>query len=97
MSGAVLAIGNPLSVSVMCGLAGSGALTLFSIARINSVVSGLWSRAVFGIGSICGMLLLSFMVGMPFALSARRLSGLNYALANGCRGIQHPEETLCRT
>jgi ABC-type nickel/cobalt efflux system permease component RcnA len=80
-SHAVSRIGlKPLLVGAMHGLAGSTALTLLVLTQINSVTLGLLYLAVFGIGSIFGMLLMSGLIGLPFALSARRLSGANFSL-----------------
>ena len=35
---------------------------------------------LFGVGSTAGMLLMSGLIGLPFALSAPRLTGLNSGL-----------------
>lgn len=78
---AVSGIGlKPLLVGAMHGLAGSAALTLLVLTQVESTALGLLYLAVFGIGSILGMLLMSGLIGLPFALSARRLSGVNYGL-----------------
>lgn len=80
-SHAVSRIGfKPLLVGAMHGLAGSAALTLLVLAQINSTALGLLYLAVFGIGSIFGMLLMSSLIGLPFALSARRFNGVHYGL-----------------
>lgn len=80
-SHAVSRIGfKPLLVGAMHGLAGSAALTLLVLAQIQSTALGLLYLAVFGIGSIAGMLLMSGLIGLPFALSARRLGGVHYGL-----------------
>jgi high-affinity nickel-transport protein len=80
-SHAVSRIGfKPLLVGAMHGLAGSAALTLLVLTQIQSTALGLVYLAVFGIGSIAGMLLMSGLIGLPFALSARRLGGVNYSL-----------------
>ncbi len=71
---------KPLLVGAMHGLAGSGALTVLVLTQIPSAMLGLFYLAVFGIGSIFGMLLMSFLVGLPFALSSRRLGGIHYGL-----------------
>jgi high-affinity nickel-transport protein len=71
---------KPLLVGAMHGLAGSGALTVLVLTQIPSVTLGLFYLAVFGIGSSFGMLLMSFLVGLPFALSSRRLGGVHYGL-----------------
>ena len=71
---------KPLLVGAMHGLAGSAALTLLVLTQIRSVWLGLLYLAVFGIGSTLGMLLMSGLLGLPFALSARRISRLNFGL-----------------
>jgi ABC-type nickel/cobalt efflux system permease component RcnA len=71
---------KPLLVGAMHGLAGSAALTLLVLTQVNSTALGLAYLAVFGLGSIAGMLLMSALVGLPFALSARRFSGVHYGL-----------------
>ncbi|MBC7933268.1 MAG: urease accessory protein UreH, partial [Rubrivivax sp.] len=78
---AVTRIGlKPVLVGAMHGLAGSAALTLLVLAQIDSVVLGLLYLGVFGVGSIIGMMLMSGLVGLPFALGARRAGGLSYGL-----------------
>ena len=59
------------------GMAGSAALTLAVLTTIPSVLIGLFYIAVFGIGSIGGMLLMSALIGLPFAVTARRFSIIN--------------------
>jgi ABC-type nickel/cobalt efflux system permease component RcnA len=71
---------KPLLVGAMHGLAGSAALTLLVLTQIESAALGLLYLIIFGAGSIVGMLLMSTIVGLPFALSARRLSGVSYGL-----------------
>ena len=71
---------KPLLVGAMHGLAGSAALTLLVLTQIQSVWLGLLYLALFGLGSMLGMLLMSGLIGLPFALSARRLSSFNYGL-----------------
>ncbi|MGI8656530.1 MAG: sulfite exporter TauE/SafE family protein [Pyrinomonadaceae bacterium] len=71
---------KPLLVGAMHGLAGSAALTLLVLTQINSVALGLLYLIVFGVGSIFGMLLMSGLIGLPFALSARKLTGIHYGL-----------------
>ncbi len=71
---------KPLLVGAMHGLAGSAALTLLVLAQIGSPMLGLLYLTVFGVGSICGMLLMSGLIGLPFALSSRQFKGVNYGL-----------------
>jgi len=74
---------KPLIVGAVHGLAGSAALTLLVLAQIPSPLLGLLYLMVFGFGSIAGMLLMSGIVGLPFVLSVRKLSGLHYGLQAG--------------
>lgn len=71
---------KPLLVGAMHGLAGSAALTVLVLTQIQSVWLGLLYLALFGAGSTLGMLLMSGLIGLPFALSPRRLSGFHYGL-----------------
>lgn len=71
---------KPLLVGAMHGLAGSAALTLLVLTQIPSVWLGLLYLGLFGLGSTVGMLLMSGLIGLPFALSAQRLSRFNYGL-----------------
>jgi ABC-type nickel/cobalt efflux system permease component RcnA len=78
---------KPLVVGAMHGLAGSAALTLLVLTQIDSVVLGILYLAVFGLGSILGMLLMSGLMGLPFALSSRRLSKLHYVFQTLAGGL----------
>lgn len=78
---------KPLLVGAMHGLAGSAALTLLVLTQIQSVLLGLLYLALFGVGSTFGMLLMSGLIGLPFALSGRRLSSLNYGLQTAAGGL----------
>ena len=64
--------GRPFLVGLLHGLAGSAALTLLVLTTIPSPWGGLLYILVFGVGSTAGMLLLSGLIGIPFALSAGR-------------------------
>ena len=68
---------KPFVVGMVHGVAGSAALTLAVLTTIPSVALGLLYIAVFGIGSIGGMLLMSAMIGLPFAVTARRFVVIN--------------------
>ena len=61
-------------VGVVHGLAGSAALTLLvltEVMRDGSPMFGMSYLLIFGIGSIGGMLIMSCLIGLPFALSPR--------------------------
>jgi ABC-type nickel/cobalt efflux system permease component RcnA len=85
---AVSSIGiKPLLVGTMHGLAGSGALTLLVLTQIKSAWLGLLYLAIFGVGSIVGMLLMSGLIGLPFALTSRNLSGVHHGLQAAAAGL----------
>ena len=85
---AVSSIGvKPVLVGTMHGLAGSGALTLLVLTQIKSAWLGLFYLAIFGVGSIVGMLLMSGLIGLPFALTSRNLSGLHRRLQVAAAGL----------
>ena len=71
---------KPVLIGMMHGLAGSGALTLLVLTQISSPWLGLLYLAVFGFGSVVGMILMSGLIGLPFALTARNLSTLHYRM-----------------
>lgn len=62
-----------LAVGVMHGLAGSAALVVLSLQAAPSVAFGLGYIAVFGLGSILGMAVLSVAIAWPLKLSAAYL------------------------
>ena len=71
---------KPLMVGMMHGLAGSGALTLLVLTQISSLWVGLLYVLTFGFGSIAGMLLMSGLIGLPFALTSSKLSHAHQGL-----------------
>ena len=68
---------RPLLVGMMHGLAGSAALTLLVFAAIPSPALGLLYIAIFGIGSIGGMVIMSTLFSLP-----AKLMSLHFARAN---------------
>jgi len=52
-------------------------LTLLVLTQIGSIVVGIAYLGGFGMGSIVGMLLMSGLIGLPFALTSRNLSSLH--------------------
>jgi len=71
---------KPVFIGMMHGLAGSGALTLLVLTQINSSLTGFLYVATFGAGSIAGMLLMSGLIGLPFALTSRKLAHAHQGL-----------------
>jgi len=78
---------KPFVVGAIHGLAGSAALTLLVLTQIQSVWLGLLYLAVFGLGSTFGMLLMSGLIGLPFALSGQRLNRINSGLQTAAGGL----------
>jgi len=68
---------KPFIVGLVHGLAGSAALMLAVLSTIHSVALGVLYIVVFGLGSVGGMLLMSALIGLPFAATARRFSTIN--------------------
>lgn len=80
-SHAVSAVGiKPVLIGMMHGLAGSAALTLLVLTQIDSVWVGFLYLGIFGLGSIVGMLLMSGLIGLPFALTSRSVSSLHHRM-----------------
>ncbi len=71
------AIGKkPFFVGLVHGLAGSAALMLFVLTTITNPWMGLLYVLIFGAGTIGGMLVMSAIIGLPFALANRVFSGI---------------------
>lgn len=80
-----------LAVGLMHGLAGSGALLVLAATRLGSPAAGLAYIALFGVGSIAGMAVLSGAISVPLSLGARgwtRLRGtLEAAIGSVTTGL----------
>jgi ABC-type nickel/cobalt efflux system permease component RcnA len=68
---------RPFVVGMVHGVAGSAAVILAVVTTLPSIAVGLAYIAIFGAGSIGGMLVMSAMIGLPFAMTARRFSMVN--------------------
>ena len=62
-----------LFVGLIHGLAGSAVLSLLVLTTIKSIWTGMAYILVFGIGSIIGMMLISSIISLPFALIPKKL------------------------
>ena len=62
-----------LLVGMVHGMAGSAALILLSLEAMGSPARGFVYIAIFGLGSILGMALLSAAIAVPLRLTSRRL------------------------
>ena len=69
-----------LLIGMVHGMAGSAALMLLIIPTINSSLVGMLYIIIFGIGSIGGMMIMSFLVGLPFHFTAKNFNLFNRSL-----------------
>lgn len=75
-----------LVVGMVHGLAGSAALMLLVLSTIETPLLGLLYVAVFGVGSVGGMMLMSALVSLPLHLTAVRFGRANL-LIRGAAGL----------
>jgi len=73
-------------IGMVHGLAGSAALMLLIVPTISSPMLALIYIAIFGIGSIGGMMLMSLLIGLPVHLTAGKFEILN-KLILGAAGV----------
>lgn len=59
-------------VGLVHGLAGSAAMALLTMSTVDSMWEGMLYIAIFGCGTILGMLLFTTAIGIPFVLTTRR-------------------------
>lgn len=64
-------------IGMVHGLAGSAALMLLVVPAIKSQIVALLYILIFGIGSIGGMMAMSFLIGLPFHFTAGKFDLLN--------------------
>lgn len=72
---------RPITVGFVHGLAGSAAVA--TLPQVALIPDPLWAAgylAVFGIGTIAGMLLVTVSIAAPSLLAVRRFAGMNQAL-----------------
>lgn len=74
-----------LAVGMLHGLAGSAALMLLVVSGTGAPALRLLTIAVFGLGSVGGMMLMSALVGLPVYLTAARFNRANL-LVRGMAG-----------
>jgi hypothetical protein len=72
-----------LLVGLMHGMAGSAALLVLTVSQAASPAAGLGYIALFGVGSMIGMGMLSTVIAVPLAVSARWLTWANSGLQGG--------------
>ena len=70
---------RPLLIGMVHGMAGSATLTLLVLATISSTIVGFLYMAIFGVGSIGGMAIMSTVFALPSKISAQRFGKANIA------------------
>lgn len=71
---------RPFLVGMVHGFAGSAVLMLLVLSTIHTPLLGLLYIAIFGLGSIGGMMMMSALVGLPVHFTAARFTRANLAL-----------------
>jgi high-affinity nickel-transport protein len=71
---------RPLAVGLVHGLAGSAAVALLVLSAIRDPRWAIAYLLVFGVGTIAGMMLITMVIGAPFAYTGRRYASLNRGL-----------------
>ena len=68
---------RPLAIGIVHGLAGSAAVALLVMTTIRDPWWAITYLFLFGAGTIAGMMIITTVIAMPFALTMRRFSGWN--------------------
>ncbi len=71
---------RPLAVGIVHGLAGSAAVALLVLTTIGDPRWAVLYLLIFGFGTIAGMMLITMIIGAPFAYTGKRFANLNRGL-----------------
>jgi len=71
---------KPMLLGMVHGLAGSAALMLLVLATIPSTALGVLYIGIFGFGSVLGMGIVSFIMGMCFSLATDNFRAFDHSL-----------------
>jgi len=71
---------RPLAVGIVHGLAGSAAVALLVLTTIREPRWAVAYLLVFGLGTIAGMMVITMLMGVPFAYTGHRFSNFNRGL-----------------
>jgi ABC-type nickel/cobalt efflux system permease component RcnA len=69
-----------LVIGMVHGMAGSAAVTVLVLSSIRSILHGVLYLLTFGVGSIAGMVIISTLIGSPFAFTAMKFERANRIL-----------------
>lgn len=72
---------RPLVIGVVHGLAGSAAVTLLVLTTIKSAGMALFYLAIFGAGTVAGMMLLTLAMALPINALSRRFENAEQLMA----------------
>lgn len=72
---------RPLAIGIVHGLAGSAAVALLVMTTIRDPWWAITYLFLFGIGTIAGMMIITAVIALPFAFTAKRFSGWNRGMA----------------
>ena len=71
---------RPFAVGLVHGLAGSAAVALMVLSVIREPVAAIGYLALFGLGTVVGMMLITLILSAPFAFTAANLPKFNWRL-----------------
>jgi ABC-type nickel/cobalt efflux system permease component RcnA len=71
---------RPVAIGIVHGLAGSAAVALLVLTTIREPRWAIVYLLVFGVGTIAGMMLITMMIGVPFAYTGKRFENFNRGL-----------------
>jgi cytochrome c biogenesis protein CcdA len=71
---------RPLLIGIVHGLAGSAAIALLVLTTMSDPRWGMVYLAVFGLGTVLGMMLITMVVALPFAYTHRHSARINLGL-----------------
>lgn len=74
---------RPIIVGSVHGLAGSAAVALIALTTITDPFWGMVYLMLFGVGTIIGMMMITFAIAVPIVYSAGRFPGFNAGLRIG--------------
>jgi high-affinity nickel-transport protein len=73
-------VARPLLVGMVHGLAGSAPLLLLTLAVVSSPLAAFFYIAVFGVGSIIGMAIMSLLLSVPAHVTVNHFARTNLAV-----------------
>lgn len=80
---------RPIAVGIVHGLAGSAAVALLVMSTLSDPWWAIGYLFLFGVGTIVGMMLITLVIAVPFALTAAKFANWNrgLAIASGCLSL----------